>query len=71
MSDQCRHCTLRGDYDRCISENCFAHENWIAQQRISRIATLESELAAANQMIADLLKDKERSVLTLLSSPRE
>ena len=28
MSDQCKHCTVRGDWDKCQSTECFHHENW-------------------------------------------
>jgi len=28
MSDQCQHCTVKGDWDKCQSTKCFHHENW-------------------------------------------
>lgn len=28
MSDQCKSCTIRGDFKKCLSEPCFHHENW-------------------------------------------
>ena len=33
MTDQCKHCTLRGDIDGCKSTECFQHESWYAQQQ--------------------------------------
>lgn len=32
MSDQCRHCTFRGDFTHCQEADCFMHENWAAIQ---------------------------------------
>lgn len=44
MSDQCQHCEIRGDYEKCIETPCFHHENWINLQRIEKIETLKAEL---------------------------
>ncbi len=37
MTDQCKHCTVRGDYEKCIVTPCGHHENWINLQRIRRL----------------------------------
>jgi len=36
MTDQCKHCDLRGDLKKCKSTDCFQHENWYAveQQKV-------------------------------------
>ena len=47
MSDQCRNCTLRGDYETCINTECFHHENWINVVRINKIKALERQLEEA------------------------
>jgi len=28
MSDQCKHCEVLGNIDRCIRTDCFIHESW-------------------------------------------
>ena len=40
MSDQCAHCTLRGNYDGCIKTPCNRHESWIDLKRIEKIKNL-------------------------------
>ena len=55
MSDQCKNCTLRGDYEACIKTECFHHENWINVERIKRINNLERQLAEAREIIEECL----------------
>ncbi len=43
MSDQCKHCTHRGNYEACMAETCFRHESWIDLERIQRIQALEKD----------------------------
>ena len=47
MSDQCKHCQVRGDYNKCMSTECFHHENWINKKRIERIKKLKEAVRAA------------------------
>jgi hypothetical protein len=44
MSDQCKHCIVRGDYDECLKTPCCRHESWIDTVRIERIKNLEAWL---------------------------
>ena len=44
MSDQCRHCTLRGDIEACRAAECFQHENWYAVQQQQEIIRLKARL---------------------------
>jgi hypothetical protein len=30
VTDQCKHCAIRGDIKECRSETCHQHENWYA-----------------------------------------
>ena len=53
MSDQCKHCQIRGDYAKCIKTECFHHENWINIQRINKIAELEKLLDLAWDAICE------------------
>ncbi len=53
MSDQCKQCDLRGDYDKCIITECFRHESWIDIQRIEKINKLQAE-------VKKLKEDKEQ-----------
>jgi hypothetical protein len=45
MSDQCQHCTVRGDFDMCLKTECFHHENWISDQWRAEVARLKAEKA--------------------------
>ena len=40
--DQCKHCTLRCDYDNCVKESCQQHNSWFAKEQAKRIAELEA-----------------------------
>jgi hypothetical protein len=43
MSDQCKFCDIRGNYEKCIKTECFHHENWINKIRIKKIKELEKK----------------------------
>ena len=47
MTDQCKHCTVRGDIAACRATECFKHEDWYSKQ-------LQAELEAAQANIAEL-----------------
>lgn len=47
MSDQCLHCVLRGDFEKCTDTVCGHHENWIVVELNSR-------------MVAATLAERER-----------
>ena len=32
MSDQCRHCTVRGDIVACKSTDCSQHDSWMVKE---------------------------------------
>ena len=56
MTDQCKHCTLRGDIKKCRAAECFHHENWYAVQQQSEIDQLKQqrdELLAALKEAVD------------------
>ena len=46
MSDQCKNCTVRGDYEACIATPCSKHESWIDTTRSERIKELEKQVEA-------------------------
>ena len=37
MTDQCQHCSSRGDYRKCIQTECSVHDSWFAQEQMSLI----------------------------------
>jgi len=47
MTDQCKHCTVRGDIKSCRVTPCHKHEDWYSKQ-------LQAELDAANAHVAAL-----------------
>ena len=47
MTDQCKHCSYRGDLKACLAAECFHHENWYAieqQKRIDKLTTALKEI---------------------------
>ena len=38
MSDQCKHCTLRGNIGICVQEECYTHESWFVDELLKIIA---------------------------------
>jgi len=56
MTDQCKHCILRGDIEICKATECFHHDNWYAVQQQSEIDMLKQqrdELLAALKEAVD------------------
>jgi hypothetical protein len=47
MTDQCKHCTVRGDIKNCLQTQCFHHENWIAEQHRERLTAVRDALQLA------------------------
>ena len=43
MTDQCKHCILRGDIEICKATECSHHENWYAVQQQSEIDQLKQQ----------------------------
>lgn len=41
MTDQCKHCTYRGDIKACLAAECCQHENWYAVEQQKQIDELE------------------------------
>ncbi len=75
MSDQCKNCEVRGDYEKCNATECFHHENWINKQRIKRIEELEQLIRAAISikdlwMIEDVTPEHEGEAQALNSMLR-
>ena len=58
MTDQCKHCILRGDIEICKATECFHHKNWYAVQQQSEIDQLKQQrdelLAAIKDYRANL-----------------
>jgi len=53
MSDQCKHCQLRGDINKCLAADCSKHEDWFAVQ----ILTENANLKASNKVLVDALEE--------------
>jgi len=47
MTDQCKHCALRGDINKCLTADCGHHENWYAIEQQKEIDNLRNALSAA------------------------
>lgn len=81
MSDQCEHCTSRGDWAKCRASECFHHENWGWQQLERENADLKREVEtlklcaahnAANgkpKTVACELPSKENGYRLIVTAP--
>lgn len=50
MTDQCKHCTLRGDITACKATPCYKHEDWYAveqQKQLDQLTAINQELVEA------------------------
>ena len=45
--DECKHCTARGDFDKCIKNQCSVRENWGFRAAVARANANADELRAA------------------------
>jgi len=40
--DQCKHCTIRGDLRKCISDDCSIHNSWYAIELSNEVKRLSN-----------------------------
>ena len=59
MTDQCKHCTLRGDISACMSEPCHVRENWFAEGLAADNATLRTALHTQAEESAKLIEQRD------------
>jgi len=66
MTDECKHCVIRGDIGICKSSTCSKHESWYAieQQKIidknqARYSQGLSALSDAIDIIESILNDPD------------
>ena len=74
MSDQCKHCTVRGDIKDCLSTECFQHENWYAvkqQEHINELQAQNVKLQQANDEAQSLIGLLEIEVKKLKQDCRD
>lgn len=67
MSDQCMHCVVRGDIDKCRVTDCGRHESWYAltlQSTIDQLALNCSMLANRDLAIEAFFPCDDDSILT-------
>jgi hypothetical protein len=61
IMDQCEHCQVRGDLEKCLATNCSYHEVWMVQElkRVTKneIITLQSII----DWIIDIIDGEEVS----------
>jgi hypothetical protein len=48
MTDQCKHCTLRGNLRKCLEVTCPKHTDWIVAVLQERVRDLEDLLRRAH-----------------------
>ena len=59
MSDQCRHCTVRGDLAACEATPCGHHDNWYAVALHDEIARLETEAKVMRRALENQCRNTE------------
>jgi len=55
VSDQCKHCTVRGDLKECESQPCTTHESWYVKQLTERAERAESKIEKAINYVDEYL----------------
>lgn len=53
MSDQCKYCTLRGDIDKCLAQDC-KQDYWIVDYLLKERDTLKKALLDAQNQLDHL-----------------
>lgn len=68
MSDQCKHCTVRGNLTECKKTPCGHHENWYAIEQQKLIGILKAGILEAldwNWLAEDYPKDVAEKLFKL------
>lgn len=66
MTDQCKHCSYRGNLNQCQAAECSKHGDWYPMQLQARIDELEQWVAAIaddHPQIPDWIRQSARSLL--------
>lgn len=42
--DECKHCTVRGDLQKCLETKCNHHESWMVKELKKKIKRFENML---------------------------
>jgi len=42
--DECNNCSVKGNYEKCLSTECCIHDNWFSKQNIKKIKETEDKL---------------------------
>lgn len=69
--DQCKHCVVRGEIEKCQNTECGQHDSWYAQDRQQQI----NELTAMVEMLRDNIinpdsTDEENLEVLKLTQPQ-
>jgi len=70
MSDQCKHCTVRGDLQTCSNTVCGHHDSWCNQALMSLIAKLEGELSDTCKYMESIGEENSESALAVLEEAK-
>jgi hypothetical protein len=63
MSDQCKYCSLRGDIDKCLAQEC-KQDYWIVDYLLKEREKLQTKLAKIEKAAAgDYCQEKIISIL--------
>ena len=41
--DNCKHCTIRGDFSECVNTKCNTHDSWYVKALISKLDLMTKE----------------------------
>ena len=58
MSDQCKHCLVRGKIKACKETPCSHHENWYAVEQQKKIDALTGALQHAQSDINWMINER-------------
>ncbi len=54
MTDQCKHCELKGNIEGCLNEDCLQHDSWYAQEQQKKIEELTAKRSKAVERLLHL-----------------
>jgi len=72
MSDECVHCTVRGNMEQCSKTECQHHENWYAMQLMAEVERMkDKEQRSRRQLEAEVKRLKDDATCELCDAPTD
>ena len=66
MTDQCKHCILRGNLKECLQQDCSKHEDWVNTELLNIIEENNRVLAIVDKIVYACDSDVEKGYVNEL-----